>query len=168
MTKSEFQVDVLPRLMDLAEAFDRKPPSDAALRIWRETLESLPVRPVTLALQSWSRSKTKFPAPAEIYGAANDADAEEREKRIEEEKVRHVVEIRHMGATPQGRRALKMIRDLIAKKVDAPHDPRAWARKILDRYVDGDKTVADIALRMACEATGHSVEEIAALRGRAA
>ena len=36
MNKTEFQMDVMPRLMDLAEAFDRKPPSDAALRIWRE------------------------------------------------------------------------------------------------------------------------------------
>lgn len=166
MTKSEFQVDVLPRLMDLAEAFDRKPPSDAALRVWCDVLTPLPVRPVLLALQSWTRSKTKFPAPAEIFSAANDIDADDREQRIAAEKGREQVDLRRMGATPQGRRALRLIRDLIAKKVDAPHDPRAWARKILDRYVDGDKTVADIALRMACEATGHSVEEIAALRGQ--
>ena len=86
MNKTEFQMDVMPRLVDLAEAFDRKPPSDAALRIWRETLESLPVRPVTLALQGWSRSKTKFPEPAEIYGDANEIETEDREKRLEEEK----------------------------------------------------------------------------------
>jgi hypothetical protein len=88
VNRTEFQVDVLPRLMDLADTFDRKPPSDAALRVWAETLGSLPVRPVLAALQGWSRSKTKFPAPAEIYAAANDADAEEREKRLAEDKAR--------------------------------------------------------------------------------
>ena len=168
MTKGEFQIDILPRLTDMAEAFDRKPPSDAALRIWRETLESLPVRPVTLALQGWSRSKTKFPAPAEIFSAANDLDTEEREKRIEAEKASNVVQFRHMGAGPQGQRALRLIRDAIARKVSEPHDPRAWARRILDRYVDGDRTVADIALRMACEVTGRSVEDMAALRSGSA
>lgn len=167
MTKFEFQSDVMPRLADLAEAYDRKPPSDAALRIWRETLESLQVRPVTLALQSWSRSKTKFPAPAEIYSAANDLDAEAREKRAEDEKATHAVELRRMGATPRGRAALKMIRDLIARKVAEPQDPKAWARRLLDRYADGDTTVADIALRMACDALHVDVEALKASRASA-
>lgn len=167
MTRTEFQVDVLPRLMDLAEAFDRKPPSDAALRVWAETLGTLPVRPVIVALQGWSRSKTKFPAPAEVYAAANDVDADEREKRLADEKARETVDLRRMGATPQGRRALALIRDVIAKQAEKQMHPKAWAEKILDRYGAGADDIPDIALRMACEAMGCRVEDVQAVRGAA-
>lgn len=167
MTRNEFQVDVLPRLMDLAEAFDRKPPSDAALRVWAETLGSVPVRPVIAALQGWSRSKTKFPAPAEVYAAANDADAEEREKRLADEKARDHVDLRQMGRTEQGRRALVLVRDLLAKHAAQPTHPRAWAERILDRYAEGDESIPDIALRMACNAMGCRVEDAQSLRATA-
>ena len=161
MTKFEFQSDVMPRLADLAEAYDRKPPSDAALRIWRETLEPLPLRPVTIALQAWARGKTKPPAPAEIYTAANDLAIDDREHRVESEKSLHASQFRQMGSTPRGREALRLIRDLVAAKVTKPDDSRAWSRRILDRYADGEPVV-DIALRGACEVLKVDVEAVRA------
>lgn len=167
MNRSEFQCDILPRLADLAEAFDRKPLGDAALRVWAETLSSMPVRPAVLALQGWGRSKTKFPAPAEVYAAAVDIDAENREKRLAEERESQHVDLRRMGATPEGREALALVRAAIAAVSGQRKDPKAWARRILDRFADRDPTLPDVSFRFACEALHVSADDVRATRDHA-
>jgi hypothetical protein len=161
---TDFRMDIVPRLTDLAEALDRKPPGDAALRVWWSVLEPLPVFPVSMALQQWSRSKTRFPAPSDIFEAANEIDGEERERRLANEAEKIDREYRFMGATEQGRETLRLIRGALATATQRSADPKAWARKILDRYVDGDVSLPDLSFRFACEALGRSVDDIRSLR----
>ena len=163
MKPTDFRTDVVPRIVDLAESFDRKPPGDAALRVWWSVLESLSSHAVCSALTQWARTKAKFPAPAEVYAIAADVDAEKREERLAAERATVERELKGMGATEQGRRALALIRDAIARRAADPVDPRAWAHRILDRYVDGE-TVPDLSLRYACEAVGQDPESIRTLR----
>ena len=158
MTKLEF-ADIAKRLQDLAEAYDRRPLGGGAVAAWWQTLESLPAHDVHVILDSWLRTASKFPAPADIYRMANERGIDRREENAANEKAVISREYQFMGATLQGRRALKLIRDLIAAKVAQPDDPRAWARKILDRYADGE-AVNYTALQFASEALGVEVEAV--------
>lgn len=166
MTPTDFRSDVVPKIADLAEAMDRKPPGDAAIRVWWSVLESLPVHAACYALLQWGRTKSKFPAPAEIYAIASDIDAERREERIAADRATVDRETAFMGSTPQGRRALRMIRDAISANASQARDGRAWARRIIDRYSDGG-AVPDLSLRYACDAAGRDIEDVRAMRGGA-
>lgn len=167
MTQFEFQ-EVGARLRDLADAYDRKPPGEGAMRIWWSTLEHLPASDVLLTLADWARSKSKFPTPAEVYTAANERGIDRREERAAELKAQEKREVEQFfrGKTPEGNRALKLIKDMLAKKAAETPDHRAWARKILDRYVDGDP-VAHSALEMACSALHKNLDEVRSLRNAA-
>lgn len=164
MRKLEFE-DVRKRLLDLAEAYDRKPPGDGALRVWWDTLEALPVTDVLLTLADWARSKQKFPTPAEVFAVANDRGIDRREEKAAELKAQEKREVEQFfrGKTPEGTRALVLIKDMLAAKAAETPDPRAWARKILDRYVDGEK-VPHMSLVFACEALHKNLDDIRELR----
>lgn len=160
MTKTEFH-DVGKRLQDIAEAFDRKPPGEGAMRIWWTTLESLQASDVLLTLDDWARSKSKFPTPAEVFTTANERSIDRREERAAQLKAqeRREVEQFFRGRTPEGDRALKLVRDMLARKAAEKPDHKAWARRILDRYADGEK-LPWVSVVFACEALGKDVKAV--------
>lgn len=159
--------DIARRLQDLAEAYDRRPLAEGAIKAWWSTLESLQAFDVHCVLDDWLRSVNKFPTPADIYRAANERGIDRREAAAAQMKAQEVQEVKHMGATPQGRRALALIREMLAKKVASPDDPKAWARKILDRYADGEQ-LPHTSFMFACEALHMDPEAVKASRKGAA
>ena len=56
----------------------------------------------------------------------------------------------------------KTLADMASPKVGQQRD---WARRILDRYVDGEG-VPDVSLRFACEALGIEREKVQEMRER--
>jgi hypothetical protein len=56
------------RLAELAECFNAKPLSKGALAVWVSVLKDHPIDRICDAISQWARTKTKFPAPAEIAG----------------------------------------------------------------------------------------------------
>lgn len=56
----------------------------------------------------------------------------------------------------------KTLADMASPKVGQQRD---WARRILDRYVDGEE-LPDVSLRFACEALGIDREKVQEMRER--
>jgi hypothetical protein len=164
MTKTEFH-DVTRRLVDLSDVFDKRPPGEGSLRIFWETLEHLPVADVLLTLVDWARTRQKFPTPAEVFAIANERATDRRDERAASLANQERTEVAQFfrGKTPGGRQAVTLIRDALRAKLSAPSDPKAWARNILDRYVDGE-LVPFLSVEYACEVLGKSVEDVKALR----
>lgn len=165
MRQSEFQLDVFPLLKDLAEAFEKKPPSDAVTRVWWNVLADLDTRDVIAELTGWSRTRTKFPSPAEVHAAASQRGADRRERQNAVEKAREAKEVKQLTATPEGKRAAAELKAALAKLVPQrtgkERVDRAWARKILDRMADGD-AVPDISQRFAFQALAVEGEKVRA------
>lgn len=159
MRQSEFQLDVFPLLKDLAEAFEKKPPSDAVTRVWWNVLADLDTRDVIAELTGWSKTRTKFPSPAEVHAAASQRGADRRERQNAVEKAREAQEVKQLTATPEGKRASAELKAALAKLV--PQRDRAWARKILDRMADGE-AVPDISQRFAFQALAIEGEKVRA------
>ena len=165
MKQSDFQVDVWPRIKDLAEAFDRKPPSEAMTKVWWNVLSDLESWDVVTELNAWAKTKTKFPAPAEVYAAASQRGADRRERQNAVEKAREAQEVKQLTATPEGKRAAAELKAALAKLVPQrtgkERVDRAWARKILDRMADGE-AVPDISQRFAFQALAVEGEKVRA------
>ena len=152
MNSTDFK-DLVPRLNALCEVYDRKPLTDAALKVWWEALEPVSAFGAHQVLGNWARTRSRFPLPGEVYEAANNFDIDRRERVVAEERATIATEERHIGATPQGREAMRLIREVIANKAK-PGDAKDWARRILDRFADHDPTLTDNAFRGACAALG--------------
>lgn len=73
------------RLGELAEVFERKAPTEKALRVWFDVLKEFPCERVAGVLIGWPKLHTKFPAPAEVWKVVNEASSFERERRAAEE-----------------------------------------------------------------------------------
>lgn len=167
MNRTEFQLDVLPRLADLAEVFDRKPLPDGALRVWADVLGAFPAKLVADVLRGWGRSKTKFPAPSEVHAAVTEIETNEREAKVGQEQTREYIDARQFKRSEEALRALAAIRQLVGATLQQPPDPKDWAIRIIERYLAGDTAITELQLRYACEATGRRVAEVKDLRRRA-
>ena len=157
MKQGDFQCDVWPRIKELAEAFDRKAPSEAMTKVWWNVLSDLESWDVVTELNAWAKTKNKFPAPAEVYAAASQRGAERRDRKAAAEKARAAEEIKRMPATPEGKRAAQEAKALIQQMAPS-RSPKeranhAWAYRILDRIADGEQ-MPDISMRYACAVLG--------------
>ena len=117
------------RLGDLAEVFDRKPPTERAVRGWLDVLRDFPTEIVCGVLISWPRSHAKFPAPNEVWKVVNDICIIEREKKSAQERRAPVFE--HPGVG--GAQAEKFIAQM-RKTLNMPAwSPREHWERVLER-----------------------------------
>lgn len=54
------------RLVELAEVYGVKPPSDAAIKVWIGVLKDFPYQDIADAFSFWARTKQKMCTPADI------------------------------------------------------------------------------------------------------
>ena len=167
MTKTDMPA-LTERLNALAETFDRKPLGEKAVITWFQALREFPWPQVSDALDLVARTKTRFPAIADVFNPLSDRAITDREAAAVEDKRRmvHQTARAFSGPSEEGRAALAMCKQLLAQ--DKP-SPRAWADDILDRFLDdrpmpNGNPVSDLQARLACEALGHDYREVKALR----
>ncbi len=138
------------RLGQLAEAFDRKPPTEGALLVWLDVLKEFSLFEVESMLVDMPKRLTKFPSPADVWKACN----ERRSDRIENEaKVRNLQDPPRVTSiatnTAIARAEMAKIKAILAKPRPSK---RAWIDKIFQRHEDGDPTLSAYSLKLAKEA----------------
>ena len=164
MNRIDFS-DFARRLNDCADTYGHKHLTEGALKAWFQTLESETAKDCHDALAHWLRTAVRMPTPADIYKSANERGTSRREKESEDDKADEAKAVERMAATPRGREALRQIKEMLAAKSMTKRDPKEWAHKILDRYVDGED-LPDVSLRFACEALGIEREAVKEMRER--
>jgi hypothetical protein len=73
------------RLGELAEVFERKAPSEKALKVWYDVLREFPCEVVAGVLLGWPKLHTKFPAPADVRKIVGESLSFERERQAAKE-----------------------------------------------------------------------------------
>lgn len=70
----------------LAEVFERRVLTEAAARVWFDTLRDFPTEQVLSVIIAWPKTHTKFPAPADVWKVMNELVIERRERIAERER----------------------------------------------------------------------------------
>lgn len=143
-------------LTELAECYDRRPPTAAALKNWYEILRPFRWLQVETEMKNWLATKTKFPAISEIAQILNERSIDEREDRWNNEKALEKSQSAAFAKSEAGKKFLQELKDKVTRDKQAEKD---WAIKILDRVANGE-AVSYIALKMACEAARVDHESI--------
>lgn len=121
------------RLGDLAELFDRKPPTERAVRGWFDVLREFPTELVCSVLIAWPRSHAKFPAPNEVWAVVNNICIADREKKALIERKAQPFE--HVGVGgAQAERFIAQMRKILGKPAWTPREH--W-EKVLERSKPG-------------------------------
>lgn len=121
------------RLGDLAELFDRKTPTERAVRGWFDVLREFPTELVCSVLIAWPRSHAKFPAPNEVWTVVNNISIAEREKKAAIERKADPFE--HVGVG--GRQAEQFIEQMRKMLGRPAWTPREHWEKVLERSKPG-------------------------------
>ena len=134
------------RLTQLAEAFDRKSPSQNALLVWLDVLKEFPLFEVESMLVDMPKRLTKFPAPADVWKACN----ERRSDRIENEARIHRLEqtpsvTSFVPNSAVGRRELAKIKVILSHSRPSK---QAWIDQIQQRHEDGDEKLSGYAVNV--------------------
>lgn len=138
------------RLEQLAEAFDRKPPGPGAMLVWLDALREFSLHEVESCLVDLPKRLIKFPAPADVWKAANErrSDRIENEAKIFAEKKSFRVS-EFPADSDCARKHRKLNRELT--KLPRP-SKRAWISEIFARQEQGDVTLSPYAVKLAKEA----------------
>lgn len=152
MQKTDF--DRLSKLLtEVAECYDKKPPTQTAITNWFEALYQFPFDRVYREIKDWIVTKPRFPTISDIYQPLNEQAIDEREALHAEQKAQ---EKREVEALMQGRNpnAKKMLSEMKALLDHRKPDPKAWAHKILNKWANGEPVDNHIQVKPACDALG--------------
>ena len=79
--RTETVKHLMTTLQDLADVYNARQPSQGALRIWKQALEGLSDKDVTVALNTWADHNRRYPTPAEL----RENVLKEQSRRLERE-----------------------------------------------------------------------------------
>lgn len=138
------------RLTQLAEAFDRKPPTAGAMLVWLDVLKEFGLPEVESMLVDMPKRLTKFPAPADVYKACNERRSDRIEKETQIFSRTMIERVTAMPVnTPTAREEMKKIREIIS--YPRPNK-RAWIERIFQQEAAKDKSVCGYAVALAHQA----------------
>lgn len=106
------------RIAEVADALDRRPPTDGALKVWFDVLRDHPYSRVHSALTHWTRTSGKFPTPADIEKVCNEWVSKEIEERSAQQKAQERSEFMQTmrSKSPEAQRFRAEIRKLLGAK----------------------------------------------------
>lgn len=134
MKREEIPV-LAEQLNSLAEVYGNRQLSQAAIRVWVDTLKEFPLEKIMGLLIDWPKSNAKMPTPSQCWQTINEREIETRERVNAEEKKRFEREMREGWRTPEGARIATVIRGFLAKQ--KKRDPKQWARDIIEAHESG-------------------------------
>jgi hypothetical protein len=108
-------------MQELADCYDRKPYSGAALKHWADALSEYPWEKVRYRLKVWRDSRAKPPMVNELLGQLREAFSDELERKAKEDKAAFSRE--PTPVTPHGEACMAKVRALLA---GGPRKPGAW------------------------------------------
>jgi len=175
VTKSD-HAQLATLLAELAECFDRRQLSAAAVKHWIDSLHEFPWSSVQSALLIWRDRKRIFPSISDIREPLADQAITDREvaAQASRERFERETERTLSGPTADGLRIMDSVKRALGA---GKPDEKQWARDIVDAYVDrrplvyrdiltGElrevtgKPISVWQLQLACGALGLSAEKI--------
>ncbi len=137
------------RLNELAEAFNHRPPSTNALKVWLDVLKEFQIGEVQSVLTDLPKRAIKFPAPADVWKACNERRSDRIENEARQRRAEPPLRVAQMPARSEIARAeMKIIREVLAKSRPSK---RAWIDKILQLQRARDPTLSQSAINLAHE-----------------
>lgn len=134
------------------DVYGKPSPGEGALRIWWDTLKDFEHTAVFTAVNTWPQYHSKPPVPADIWQRLNDERTNTLEAKAAKEEEQNRGPLDWYGPTETGRRALKVIRDMLAKpRPDPFHE---WPAKIVAKLKAGEP-VQWYSMKCAAEAYEH-------------
>lgn len=128
------------RLNELAEYYDRKPPSAAALKIWLDALSECWLDDVLRVLSDWPKTRRAMPLADEVLQACRKVvsdriEAEGERNRKTQASLRDFSTAMAAQDCPQARVARQLLAEWARRQRNM--DARAWAKRLRDREQDG-------------------------------
>jgi hypothetical protein len=115
------EIDRLRQLVEsLAETYDRRKPTETAIKNWFVTLHQFSWVKVEQALQQWMTSKPRMPAPAEIRAVLDEQAMAKRAAEWQAAKEQERKDIANLGATETGLKTLDAIKGMLGKRPRPP------------------------------------------------
>ncbi len=138
------------RLNELAEAFNHRPPSPNALKVWLDVLKEFQIGEVQSVLTDLPKRAIKFPAPADVWKACNERRTERIENEARTQRAMPVIRPTHFPVSSAiGRQELAKIKAILSKPRPSK---RAWIDKIFKREAEQDPTLGPYAIALAHDA----------------
>ncbi len=124
------------RLAECMEAMSGKPPTEAAVKGWFVALRDLRMDQVVDALDSWLRTKSKMPAPADIRAVIGVRVSEKIESQASAPSPT-LADLRPSSPNSPAYRAFRRhLAEILSRQKPGPRD---WARKLRAREMGGEK-----------------------------
>lgn len=163
MTPSEYPA-FTERLVQLADALGSRPPTQAGIALWVQTLKEFPFAEVSDQLDGWAKRSTKFPAPADVWKPCNEIRTARIEATAKSEAIlfNRQAERTFVRSGEFGRR----LRALLASMKDRPeNDPKDWARIIHHRFINDlpgnhGEPINQVQLEFACSALRLNLKDV--------
>lgn len=102
----------------LAEVYDRRQVSAAALEVWFSTLREFPYEEIASTIIAWPRMRSKMPTPNDVFELVNDRLLAKREQANRVEKARYIKEIEALNRSenPQVEAIISGIRSMLGMR----------------------------------------------------
>ena len=124
------------KMADLAEVFDRKAPSAAALKHWFNALRDYRMDQVSSVLEMWVRNRQKMPTISEIATILAERAGRDAEARAKFEREREGKDVeKTMRSESTDRMVKATIRALKAMQDRRPS--KQWAHDIIEAHRTG-------------------------------
>jgi hypothetical protein len=185
MKHSEMQL-VAVRLAELAEFYDRKPPTANALKVWADAFTGCTLVDVMDVLTDWPRTKRAFPIACEVVECCRELNAE-RHAALSRRRDEPIPEFKPSDPNSPAYARFKTwfaefkrnppycpypdhigtfvrVGAVLAGSLDhLQTNPDEWWQSILKRHADGDKTLThaqvEFARRASVNAGGDGLSE---------
>lgn len=155
----------LNALNAIFEVYGKPKLSVAAGQVWWDSLKDFDHTAVFTTINTWPQYHGKPPVPADIWQRLNDERTNTLEAKAAKEAQQNRGPLNWTGPTATGRRALRAIREMLAKPRPDPF--QNWPNKIVERLKAGEQ-VPYYAMRCAAEAFEHDGKQkiAASIRAR--
>lgn len=125
------------KMSDVAEVFDRKAPSAAALKHWFNALRDYRMDQVSSVLEMWVRNRQKMPTISEIATLLAERASRDAEARAKLEREREITEVKKMMRSETTDRMVKATLAALRSMQTKPPS-KQWARDILRAHEAGE------------------------------
>jgi hypothetical protein len=127
-----FDAELLAKNLNaIAEVFDRKHMTPAALQAWFDTLKEFPTERVMSVLIGWPKTHGKFPTPAEVWKSCNEMVIDDREAQALRDKAAEPAWTR----SPRGAEFLAKMKKMLRSQKPSPEEH--W-RRVMEKQKPGD------------------------------
>lgn len=143
------------------DALSARKLTPTAAGTWFKHLQNFPSGEVFAEIDDCVRTRSKPPVCADLWKTLTEKRSTSIEQASESYKAAEKRDAENLfaGRTPIGDAAVAELRKLLRPNED--RDPKAWAKKLLDRISAGDVTVNPTMMEMCRRALGISTDEFA-------